>query len=223
MRTMMKKVIIIAPHPDDEVLGCGGTILKHKQEGDMVAVLYVTNCLPEYGFSQDRYLSRQKEIKDVQTLSKIDKIFKLDLPTTKLDMINIGEIIKQISAIFLDYKPNTIYINNQDDAHSDHYVAFKAAYSCTKSFRYPFIEKVYVYEVPSETEFGYNNKFHPTSFVDISTFVDTKLKMMSVYESEVMEFPYPRSLDSIKALARWRGSRICVEYAEAFMLLFEKK
>lgn len=219
----MNKILIVAPHPDDEILGCGGTILKHKASGDKVAVLYITNCLPEHGCTKELYLSRQKEIADIKNIAKVDKIYKLDLPAIKLDTISKSDIIKKISTVFHDFKPNIVYINHYGDAHSDHEISFKATYSCTKSFRYPFIEKIYLYETPSETEFGFNLNFKPNSYVDISKFITTKLELMSIYESEVMEFPYPRSLDSIKALARWRGSRIGVEYAEAFMLLFEKK
>lgn len=219
----MNRVIVVAPHPDDEILGCGGTVLKHKENGDKVAVLYITNCLTEYGSTTERYLSRQEEIENIKSMAKIDKLYKLDLPPAKLDTINTSSLVKKISEVFQGFKPNIVYINHHDDIHSDHETVFKATYSCTKSFRYPFIEKIYIYETPSETEFGYKQDFHPNSYVDITAFIENKLDLMSIYESEVMEFPYPRSLDSIKALARWRGSRVGVEYAEAFMLIYERR
>jgi len=223
LTVMKNRVIIIAPHPDDEILGCGGAILKHKQNGDIVAILYITNCLPEFGFSEERCQSRQSEIDSVKNKCNINFIYKLDLAPSKLEKFGLSDLIKKISNVFHEFKPNIVYINNYGDAHSDHEIAFKATYSCTKSFRYPFIEKIYIYEVPSETEFGYKQNFKPNSYVDITTFIDNKLELMSIYASEVMRSPYPRSLDSIRALARWRGSRIGVEYAEAFMLLYERR
>ena len=105
-------------------------------------------------------------------------------------------------------------------------VAFDAVYSCTKSFRYPFIEKIYMMETLSETEFAPSvpaKTFLPNVYVDITDFIDKKLEIMQMYPKEVMQEPYPRSLSSIKSLARIRGSRAGVMYAEAFMLLFERR
>ena len=115
---------------------------------------------------------------------------------------------------------------NRSDVHSDHRIAFQAIYSCTKSFRKPFIERILMYETLSETEFVpalSENVFIPNVFVDISNYMDKKLEIMQIYKSEIMEGNLPRSLNAIKMLAAFRGSRIGTDYAEAFMLLFEKK
>ena len=112
-----------------------------------------------------------------------------------------------------------------NDVHSDHRVAFDAVYSCTKSFRYPYIERIYMMETLSETDFApsvASKAFVPNVFVDISGFIDKKMEIVSLYGSEMMQDPYPRSLSSIKALARVRGSRCGAMYAEAFMLLYAK-
>ena len=123
-------------------------------------------------------------------------------------------------------KPSIIYTMFSNDVHSDHRVAFDAVYSCTKSFRYPFIKSIYMMETLSETEFALATPaqaFIPNVFVDITDYIERKLEIMQFYQTEVMDEPYPRSLSSIKALSRIRGSRAGVEYAEAFQLLYEKK
>ena len=133
-------------------------------------------------------------------------------------------MIKKIDAVFNEIKPNVVYTMFNNDVHSDHRVAFEAVYSCTKSFRNPFIEAIYMMETLSETEFApamQSTSFIPNVYVDITPYMDKKLQIMSIYESEVMKEPYPRSLSSIEALARVRGSRCGVKYAEAFMLLYE--
>lgn len=220
----MKKVLVIAPHPDDETLGCGGTILKYISNGDSVYWLIVTNVDEKYGWAKERVESRQKEIERVSKKFGFTKTFKLDFPTIKLETIPIGEIIRSISGIMNEVKPEIVYLPNRTDVHSDHQIVFNAAYSCTKSFRYPFIEKIMMYETISETDFSSalpENIFMPNAFSDISEFFNKKTEIMKEYKSEVMLSPFPRSINSIESLNRYRGSRIGKEYAEAFVLLYE--
>ena len=218
------KILVISPHPDDETLGCGGTILKHKDIGDKIYWLIITNIVVKNGWDKDIVEKRQKEIKTVAEMYGFEKTFKLDYPTAKLDIIPIQEIIDSISGVILEIKPEIIYLPNRSDVHTDHQITFKAAYSCTKNFRYPFIKKILMYETLSETEFAPalpENAFIPNIFVDTTKYFEKKLEIFKIYKSEVMEEPFPRSLDSIKALARYRGSQIGVEYVEAFMLVRE--
>lgn len=221
-----KKVLVVAVHPDDETLGCGGTLLKHKAIGDDIYWLIITNIDKINGWKKEIVDKRQIEIEKVSVLYGFKKTFKLDFPITKLDQVPMCNLINEISRVFIEVKPEIVYLPNRSDVHTDHQVAFKAAYSCTKNFRYPFIKKVLMYECLSETEFSPalpNETFVPNVFVDITNFTERKLKIMNMYKSEVMSAPYPRSISSIEALARIRGSRAGVMYAEAFMLLFEKR
>ena len=218
------KILVISPHPDDETLGCGGTILKHKDIGDKVYWLIITNIDMKDGWDKDIVEKRQKEIETVAEMHGFEKTFKLDYPTAKLDTIPIQEIIESISKVIFEIKPEIIYLPNRSDVHTDHQITFKAAYSCTKNFRYPFIKKILMYETLSETEFAPalpENTFIPNVFVDTTKYFEKKLEIFKIYKSEVMEEPFPRSLDSIKALARYRGSQIGVEYAESFVLIRE--
>ena len=224
----MNKVLVIAVHPDDETLGCGGTLLKHKAHGDEIYWLVLTG--PRKGdhraFSDEFIAKRDALVDRVSEAYGFKDTIKLNLPTQMLHSLDLKDIIIRISDVFKKLEPEIIYMMYNNDVHSDHRVAFDAAYSCTKSFRYPFIKQILMIEALSETDFALATQaafFVPNVYVDISPYIDNKLEIMSMFEGELMEEPYPRSLSSIKALARVRGSRAGVMYAEAFQLLYERR
>ena len=224
----MNNVLCIAVHADDETLGCGGTILKHKAQGDKINWLLLTGPVPNHpnNFKPEFIENRIALVHQVAEVYGYDSLEYLALPTQLLHALDLRDIIKRVSEVIKRIKPNVIYMMFANDVHSDHRVAFDAVYSCTKSFRYPFIERIYMMETLSETEFALATPartFIPNVYVDITEFMERKLEIMSMYAKEVMEEPYPRSLSSIKALARLRGSRAGVMYAEAFQLLYEKR
>jgi len=221
----MEKILIIAVHPDDETLGCGGTILKHKEKGDQISWLIITKA--------DQKISKVNNIVEKETIIirqvaqqyGFDNWKQLDLRTTALDQYPLVELINEISTYINIIKPSIIYLHHYADVHSDHRISFDAVYSCTKNFRYPFIEKILLFETLSETEFApaiRNNAFVPNVFHDITPFMEEKLNIMKLFVTEQMEEPLPRALSTIRALGRYRGSRIGVEYAEAFKLIFER-
>ena len=218
----MKKILVVAAHPDDETLGVGGTILKHKENGDHVSWLIVTNITKEYGYNNSQIKSRKKEIDQVAKKYNFDNVFKLEIPTSTLSTSSLFELIPSISKIFNDLKPEVIYTMNRSDAHSDHRIIFDAIMSCTKSFRFPYVKSVLMYECLSETEFApsLNEKvFQPNYFVDISKYLEKKLEIMSIYKSELGKHPFPRSLQNIKSLAILRGASVGVKFSEAFQLI----
>lgn len=224
----MSKVLFIAVHPDDETLGCGGTILKHKAQGDEIYWMTVTNATKNHPlhFTDEFVEFRNKLVDKISDAYGFDETVKLDLPTQMLHTIDLKDFIMKVDDVIKRIKPEIIYLPFRDDIHSDHRATFDAVYACTKSFRKPYIEKLYMIEALSETEFAPaipGDTFVPNVYVDITGYMDRKLEIMGMYEKEVMQEPYPRSLSSIQALARLRGSRAGVMYAEAFMLLYEKK
>lgn len=221
----MNKVLIIAVHPDDETLGCGGTILKHKSNGDEIYWLILTQAnqnitnIPEIVNKQSIYIN------EVAENYNFDDWKQLNFLTITLDQYPTMNIVKDISNYINLVRPNIIYFHHFADVHTDHKIAFDAIYSCTKNFRYPFISKILLFETLSETEFSpsiRNNAFIPNVFIDITPYLEKKLEIMKIYKTEIMDEPYPRSISTIEALARFRGSRIGVKYAESFMLLYEK-
>ena len=139
LERIYEKVIVISAHPDDEVLGCGGTLIKHRESGDKIDWLITTNIDIDLGYSSRRVKSRQDEIIEIENKLKINKTYKLNYPTMSLSDETLIEMIP-ISEIFKESKPEIIYVLNRSDAHSDHLITFKAVMACTKSFRYPFIK-----------------------------------------------------------------------------------
>lgn len=218
----MKNVVVIAPHPDDETLGCGGTILKHISKGDNVYWVIVTCANEELGFTKEAIENRKKEIEIVSKMYGFKKVYNLSFPTTQLEKVDKRTLVEKISNCILETEANILYIPNWGDVHSDHKVVSEAAISCTKWFRYPKVKTVYSYETLSETEFGINNsinKFNGNVFVNIDEFLDKKIEIMKVFKSEMGVFPFPRSEEAIRALAMVRGSNVGCNYAESFMLL----
>ena len=218
----MRNIVVISAHPDDEILGVGGTLLKHKKNGDKIYWLITTNIFENQGFSKQRISNRQKEIKKISEALSVEKVFMLNYPTMSLSTSTLIEMVPKISKIFIEIEPEIVYCLNRSDAHSDHRITFDAVMACTKSFRYPFIKQVLMYECISETEFAPQlpeKVFIPNYFVDISSFLEEKMNLMKIYESELGKHPFPRSLKNIEALATFRGASVGVEYAEALQLI----
>lgn len=210
----MKKVMVIAVHPDDETLGCGGSILKHISQGDQVSVVFVTNG----------NTIQEKTIQRISEAYSLNKTFKLGLKEVYLENEPLVNIINPLSQVISDFKPSILYIPNRSDVHSDHRSVFLAIQACTKSFRSPFLKKVLMMEVISETDFAPSlpeNSFIPNIFIDISKYYENKEKILSLYKDELLDEFQTRSISTMRALNRYRGSLINVEYAESFMLIKE--
>ncbi|HOW43061.1 MAG TPA: PIG-L family deacetylase [Candidatus Omnitrophota bacterium] len=219
-----KRVLVVAAHPDDETLGCGGTILKHICAGDAVDWLIMTNVSQEQGFDRGFVARRQRQIRQVAKAYGFRQVHMLDLPTTRLDCVARGELVKCVSGVVQKIRPDILYVPFINDVHSDHEITLKAVLSATKSFRLLSLRQVLAYEALSETEFALpirQKVFVPTAFSDISRFMEKKLKIMRIYKEELKKAPFPRSLKNMRALACFRGSTAGVDYAEAFMILKE--
>ncbi len=208
--------LVIAVHPDDETLGAGGTLLRHRQEGSELFWLIVT-------WPQDLELQqkREKEIEKVAEIYGFVDVFRLDLPTTKLDSIGLDRIIALIHDKVVKVRPDTVYVPWIGDIHSDHRIVAQASAALLKSYRYEFIKKVLVMEVVSETDLGSLcfNGFVPNYFVNIEGYLEKKKEIFSLYQSECSSHPFPRSLVSIESLAILRGKMCNCYYAEGFYCL----
>jgi LmbE family N-acetylglucosaminyl deacetylase len=219
------KVLVISVHPDDETLGCGGTLLKHVENGDETYWMNITKADESIGFSREVINERKNQVDIVSKMYSFKKVFNLGFLTTRLHQVDFNELISSISSVINEIQPDIVYMNNRTDVHTDHQIAAKAIISCTKSFRYPFIKKILMYECISETEMSppfIENVFIPNVYSDVTKYLDKKLEVMKVYKSEVQEVPLPRSIENIKALATYRGATCGYNFAEAFMLVREK-
>jgi N-acetylglucosamine malate deacetylase 1 len=221
---MTNKVLVIAPHPDDETLGCGGTLLRLAKEGAELAWLIVTSMHEDGGFTKENIEAREQEIAKVSARYRFAEVFRLNLPTRQLDTFPLADVIAQFSAVFKSFGPEQVFLPHRRDVHTDHRTVFDAAAACSKWFRYNSVKRVMAYETLSETEFALEGQpgFHPNLFVDITDFLEQKLEIMAIYQSEISEFPFPRSIEAIRALAKLRGASSGFRAAEAFQLLRER-
>ena len=220
----MNTILVIAPHPDDETLGCGGTLLKHRARGDDIHWAIITGISEEEGWAKSRVDARRQEIRSVAQAYGFTSVSQLDFPAKKLDRVSMSDLVGAISAVVAEVRPHTVYLNTATDIHTDHQLAFKAGISSLKTFRHPYTKRVLMYETLSETDFAAPfaaEPFQANVFVDVSNYFDEKCQIMNIYSSEVMAPPLPRSMETIKALGMLRGSRIGATYAEAFTLLNE--
>jgi LmbE family N-acetylglucosaminyl deacetylase len=220
---MQMATLVVAPHPDDEVLGVGGTLLRKKAEGGVIGWLIMTSMTQDAGWSQNSIKQRNLEISKVKEMFGFDSVFELGFSPAKLDQIPMNELVSAVSDTINSFSPNEIFVPHPSDIHSDHRVTFDVVASCTKWFRSPSVKRILAYETLSETEFGLDPSkgFKPNVFVDIEEHLDNKLQAMDVYSTEIKEFPFPRSKEAVSALARLRGASSGFKAAEAFELLRE--
>ncbi len=208
------RILVVAAHPDDEVLGIGGTILKHVKDGDDVFVCIVTKA-HEPQWSKEYMREKIEEQKKVDKLLTIRKRYNLDLPTVKLNTLSHGDLAFKITSVVNAVNPDILYTHFEGDLNYDHALTYRA---CMVATRPPKRIKLYCFETLSETEWN-NKAFIPNIWVDIKDFIDKKIEAFEIYKSEVKPFPHPRNGAGIKALARKRGSEACIEYAEALVLI----
>lgn len=217
------KVLVIAPHPDDEVLGCGGIIARYAKEGHEVYVGVITKaCEPLFSEELDRQ-NKEDCLRAHKLLGVRDTVF-LDFPAAMLESVPRHEFNAGIGKMINDISPEEVYIPHRGDMHLDHKMAVDA---CMVAMRPRFnnpVKRIYAYETLSESEWDIPNTvnyFMPDVYVDISDYLDIKVAAMKEYEQQICEFPNPRSEQGIRALAMLRGSTVSKQAAEAFMLIRE--
>lgn len=208
------KILVIAAHPDDEIIGVGGTILKHVAAGDDVFICIVTKGYePEWS---EKYIAEEtKQQKEIDKILDIKRRFNLNLPTVKLNTIAYGELNKKITGIVDSINPDIVYTHFENDLNYDHTLVFRAAMVATRP---PKRIRVLCYETLSETEWS-DKAFQPNIWVNISKFIHKKIRAFKVYKNEIKTYPHPRSPEGIRILAKKRGTEACIKYAEAFMLI----
>lgn len=211
------KVLVFAPHNDDEVLGVGGTIVKHVSNGDEVYVCEVT-----VGKNEERANLIKEEALKAHEILGVKQTYFLDFPVVGLTTVPTMELNKAIHKVTQEVKPDIAYIPHKGDMHKDHAIVAESAMVALRPVDSPQVKAIYVYETLSETEWNIpsvDNAFLPNVYVDITKTIDKKIEAMNCYKSQLYEFPQPRSLKAIRALSEVRGSTICVENAESFMLV----
>ena len=222
---MKKRVLIIAAHPDDEVLGCGGTIARLTSEGDNVFTL----ILGEGVTSRDRkrdLAKRENEIselrKQVNNANKIlsvKKIYTFDFPDNRFDTVPLLDIIKTIEEIKDSIKPDIVFTHHLGDLNIDHQVTFKAVMASCRPTIDESVKEIYSFEIPSSTEWNAPSSltyFMPDYFVDVNKSLEIKINALKEYKTELRDFPHPRSLKAVELNAEQWGVKMGFEAAEAF-------
>lgn len=219
------KTLAISTHPDDETLGCGGTLLRHHASGDTLFWVIATQpCEPQW--SREVIMRAASQVDQVAKAYGMENYFKLEFPTNQLDSVPQAEIIGGIRDVISNVKPDFVYVVHGGDVHTDHNAAYTASMSVLKPFYMSRlgVRRVLCYETLSSTEAApprLDRVFMPNVFSEITPYIERKLEIMGLYETEAQSELLPRSSSAIRALARFRGSTIGVEYAEAFMLIRE--
>lgn len=217
------KILVIATHPDDEVLGCGGVMARHAAAGDSVHVLVVTRGAPEL-YPPAQIEALRCELAEAHAVLGVTAAHFLDFPAPKLDSIPNHELADAIGALLHSLQPDAVFLPHRGDVHADHRAVHQAALVAARPAGDTRIARLLAYETLSETEWGSPSAadaFLPTVFADITGHLESKLKAIACYRSQLKEFPHPRSLQAIEALARLRGSAAGYAAAEAFMLIRE--
>ena len=219
------RVLTISAHPDDETLGCGGTLLKHGDRGDDIYWLIATVC-HEPQWSAETIRRKACEVERVAAAYGVKKYFKLGFPNARLDTVAISDLMAPIGEVIAEVRPEIVYLLHGGDIHTDHFMLFTAAMSVLKPFYMAKrgVRRVVCYETLSSTEAApprWDRAFVPSIFSDISPYIDRKVDIMKLYETEIHADPMPRGESAIRALARYRGTTISAEYAEAFTLVRE--
>jgi N-acetylglucosamine malate deacetylase 1 len=223
----MNNVLVIAAHPDDEVLGCGGTISKHAQQGDSVHILILAEGATSRDEQRDR-TNRESELSALAIAAKqaseilgAASVSLKDFPDNRMDGCELIDIVKVIESVIARIDPQIIYTHHNGDVNIDHRCIHEAVIVACRPKPNFSVKTLVFFEVPSSTEWqtpGSAPSFNPNWFIDISDTLNLKLKALHAYSSEMCLYPHPRSIESVEYLARWRGSTVGVNAAEAFVL-----
>ncbi len=220
-------VLVIAAHPDDEVLGCGGTIARLAQEGETVSIAIlgegITSRYQQRDTAdQELIQSLHKRSQDVATLLGAKELFMYTLPDNRFDTVPMLDVVKIIEELIQKFAPRVIYTQHGGDLNIDHVITYRATLTATRPMQKHPVREIYAYEVASSTEWAFQQfapSFHPNVFVDIADTLETKVQAMQWYESEARSFPHPRSPQALRAIAQRWGSVVGYEAAEAFELI----
>ncbi|MBT2134058.1 PIG-L family deacetylase [Croceibacterium sp. LX-88] len=217
------RVLVIAPHPDDEILGCGGTIARLSAEGQEVHVAVTTQGYPP-AFSEESVAQVRREMTSAHEIVRVSQTHVLDLPAAALDQVPASQLNAKLEQLVKDVAPDTLFLPFVGDIHGDHQLIFLASMVAARPRHDKAPSRIFCYETLSETNWyaaPVTPAFVPNVFIDISDTLETKVRAFAAFASQVRPFPDERSIEAIESLARIRGAAVHLRAAEAFVLVRE--
>jgi len=222
---MKKKILVVAAHPDDEVLGCGAAVARLVQEGHGVTtVILGEGVTARYSDgATGRQDQEKKRLKEQMTAANqvlgVKDVYQLDLPDNKLDTVSLLEIVQRLEEIKRQVRPDTVFTHHWGDLNIDHRITYNAVMTACRPLKGEPVRDIYAFEVPSSSEWAYPRSFDPTLYMDVEGTIMQKIKAMRCYRSEMRPAPHPRSAKSLLAIAQRWGSVSGYTYAEAFQIV----
>ena len=215
----MNTVLVIAAHPDDEILGVGATLARHVAEGDDVHALILCEGMSlRYPDAEEDFLAG--EARAAAQIVGFKSLTMAGLPDQRLDQLSLIEIVAPIEQQIRALQPNIVYTHWRGDINKDHVLVYEASLVATRC-KEKSIDKIYAYETPSETEWGVPYNFSPNYFVDVSSYLDVKIRAMACYASQSPAGDHPRAVEHLRVRALYWGQCMMMGAAEAFVLLRE--
>lgn len=215
-------ILVVSAHPDDEVLGCGGTIARLAREGHEVTILILGEGITSRDNIRNKK-NRENEITDLKNYAEkankilgVREVFFHDFPDNRFDTVPLLDIVKVIEKIKNNIKPEIIFTHYEKDLNIDHQITYRAVITATRPLKEGTVKEIYSFEIPSSTEWSYPLSFSPNVFYDISETIDVKIEALEEYKTELREYPHPRSLEGVKLIAKNWGMKVGLEYSEAF-------
>jgi LmbE family N-acetylglucosaminyl deacetylase len=220
-----KKVLVVAAHPDDEVLGCGGTIARFVNEGSEVTIVLMGEG-PQARHDSKEEGMQNKDVSEVQSFAKkaanalgVTDLRTFSFPDNAFDSIPLLDLVKAIESVKSEVKPDIVFTHSASDLNVDHVLTHRAALTACRSMEGESVKEIYAFEIASSTEWNVPYSFSPTMYVNIHDTLDAKIEALKCYETEIRDFPHPRSEKNLRAMATVRGATSAFQAAEAFEVL----
>jgi LmbE family N-acetylglucosaminyl deacetylase len=215
------RVVAVLAHPDDEVLGAGGTLARHAAAGDEVHLVFIADGVGARGGDQVAVDKRAAAARRAAAILGAREPLLLGFPDNAIDTVGLLKLVKSIEMVISNLKPQTIYTHHSGDLNIDHVLCHRAVMTACRPLPGSTVRRIFAMEVASSTEWApeLNSTFVPSRFVDVSATREAKRRALEVYDNEMRPFPHPRSYEAVEALSRWRGASVGLQWAEAFAVL----
>jgi LmbE family N-acetylglucosaminyl deacetylase len=220
-------ILVVAAHPDDEILGCGGTMTRLAREGHEVRIVILAEGMSSRYAHREDADPQQLQHLHARAQQAADKVGAKELvlcklPDNRLDTVPLLEVVKLVEELVTRFRPEVIYTHHPGDLNVDHGVVHRAVLTATRPVAGQCVSEIYAFEVPSSTEWAFQRLeplFRPSVFVDITETLETKIKALACYDTETRKFPHPRSPEALRAIATRWGSVVGLQAVEAFELI----